>query len=342
MVGINLNCGIYQIRNIITNVCYTGQSIDIKDRERHHWGKLKNNKHDNVYLQRSYNKHGKEFFVFEILMYCMSKNLTLYEQMFYDTDKSHGLSYNIRKCVDSNKGIKFSDSSKKGMSGKNHHMWGKHPSEETREKLSEASRGKNNPFYGKHHSKESVEKMSKAKKGKPSPMKGKHHSEETIEKMRISRQNISEETRKKMSENHADVSGKNNPNYGVRGKDSPNFGRHHTEEAKAKMATAKSGKNNPNYGKTPSEKTRRKQSLAKKGKKNANYGKPMSDEQKQKISATTKGINHWRITKKETVLQIIDMFNKGISQKNIVKGLGIGRKTVYRVKNGWYDDIYDL
>jgi len=33
----------------------------------------------------------------------------------------------------------------------------------------------------------------------------------------------SEEVRKKISENHADVSGKNNPMYGVRGKDAPSY-----------------------------------------------------------------------------------------------------------------------
>jgi group I intron endonuclease len=54
--------------------------------------------------------------------------------------------------------------------------------------------------------------------------------------------NHTEETRKRMSINHADVSGPNNPNFGVKA----------SEEKRRKMRDAHadfSGKNNPNYGK---------------------------------------------------------------------------------------------
>ena len=54
-------------------------------------------------------------------------------------------------------------------------------------KISEGNKGKNNPMCGK---------------------KGKHHTEET---------------KKKMSENHADFKGKNNPMYGKKGKNNPNY-----------------------------------------------------------------------------------------------------------------------
>lgn len=82
------------------------------------------------------------------------------------------------------------------------------------------------------------------------------------------------EVRAKMSKNHADVSGKNNPNYGKKmseeqkrkisetkrknkdsvGKKNPMFGKHHTEAAKKKMSEAAKlrpvnyGKDNHNYG----------------------------------------------------------------------------------------------
>ena len=50
------------------------------------------------------------------------------------------------------------------------HMKGKHLSEETRKKMSEANKGKqageNNPMYGKHHSEETKKKMREAHKGK--------------------------------------------------------------------------------------------------------------------------------------------------------------------------------
>lgn len=85
------------------------------------------------------------------------------------------------------------------------------PTDETRSKLSEAlkeyfkkhpeaNRGKNHPMYGKT--------------GDNHPRFGKHHSEET---------------RRKMRENHADMSGKNHPMYG----------KHLSEETRNKI-----GKNN--------------------------------------------------------------------------------------------------
>ena len=55
---------------------------------------------------------------------------------------------------------------------------------------------------GKHHSEESRKKMSEARKGKPSWMNGKHHSEESRKKMSEAKKgkHFSEESRKKMSE----------------------------------------------------------------------------------------------------------------------------------------------
>ena len=70
-----------------------------------------------------------------------------------------------------------------------HHL-GKHPSEESRKKISEANKGENNPrfgkpstFKGKHHSAETRKKMSESRKGKNHPFFGKHHSEKTRRKM---------------------------------------------------------------------------------------------------------------------------------------------------------------
>ena len=52
------------------------------------------------------------------------------------------------------------------------HNLGKHLSEETRQKLSEAQKGENNPLFGKHHSAETRQKMSEAQKGKNHWTKG--------------------------------------------------------------------------------------------------------------------------------------------------------------------------
>jgi len=42
----------------------------------------------------------------------------------------------------------------------------KNPSEETRRKMSDATKGENNPMYGKKHSEETKQKISKMRKGK--------------------------------------------------------------------------------------------------------------------------------------------------------------------------------
>lgn len=90
-------------------------------------------------------------------------------------------------------------------------------SEETKRKMSESRKGENNPFYGKHFSEESKLKLSESIKEhyKNNPdelikmserMKGTQyhlghkHSEESKRKMSVAHRNISDETRRRMSE----------------------------------------------------------------------------------------------------------------------------------------------
>lgn len=123
------------------------------------------------------------------------------------------------------------------------------PSEETKIKMSIASKGK-------HHSDETKKKLSDAKKGKPltekqlekrkglfvgekNPMYGKKHTEET---------------RKKISAKH-------------KGKPSHNKGKHLSEETKKKISAANKGK--PKW----SDEARRKMSITRKGKTNGKKSK---------------------------------------------------------------------
>lgn len=59
--------GIYKITNIVNNKYYIGSSKDIEGRFKNHKSHLKRNKHRNGKLQSSYNKHGLDSFIFEIL-----------------------------------------------------------------------------------------------------------------------------------------------------------------------------------------------------------------------------------------------------------------------------------
>ena len=78
---------------------------------------------------------------------------------------------------------------------------GKKRSEETKKKMREAQKGEMNFWFGKHHSKEHKEKVSKALLGRISGMKGKHHSEEAREKIGLGNKGkiVSEEAKEKMS-----------------------------------------------------------------------------------------------------------------------------------------------
>lgn len=59
------------------------------------------------------------------------------------------------------------------MSGENHPMYGKHHTQESREKMSISKKdmynGENNPFFGKKHSQENIEKMKGTHSGKDHP-----------------------------------------------------------------------------------------------------------------------------------------------------------------------------
>ena len=126
-----------------------------------------------------------------------------------------------QQCRDRNVGKKYSDevNKKKGKKGIDHPMYGKHhsdetkqklreantgriQSEETRSKISDALMGEKNPFYGKTHSEESKKKMSESRKGKPAWNKGVPMSDAQKVKLSESRKGkpLSNETRAKMSE----------------------------------------------------------------------------------------------------------------------------------------------
>lgn len=80
--------GIYQIRNIKNNKIYIGQSRRIAYRKSQHRRELKDGKHYNQYLQRSFDKYGDEAFVFEVLEYCHEEYLNERERYWIEKKES--------------------------------------------------------------------------------------------------------------------------------------------------------------------------------------------------------------------------------------------------------------
>jgi len=192
-----LNCGVYKIENLINNMMYIGGSANLQRREYDHFYKLKYSKHKNPNLQLDYNKYGKNVFKFTVLLYCEPFECKRYEQFLVDKYRPSKLLYNI--CLDdvcSNLGVYPSQETKlkisknhADFSGENHPLFGKHHSEESRKKNSEAHKGKNNYMWGKRHSETTHKKMIENhadNSGENHPMWGKHYSPEEIKKLRKS------------------------------------------------------------------------------------------------------------------------------------------------------------
>lgn len=124
--------GVYQIRNLKNNKIYVGSSHNLLKRKYDHFYTLRHNIHGNRYLQNSFNIHGEENFVFEVIEFCEEKDLLNVEQYWLDKlntlNKDKG--YNIKPQAD-----------------------GSRMAEETKIKLSEDRKGSKNPMYKKFGSK---------------------------------------------------------------------------------------------------------------------------------------------------------------------------------------------
>jgi len=143
-----MNSGIYKITNKVNGKFYIGSSLDIKQRWKYHRNMLKSGAHDNQHLQNSYNKHGKENFIFEVLCEIDDTQIEILkaEQKVLDKYKNTwDMLYNIAHFVSS------------GMKGRSH-------TEKAKKTLSEKLSGENHPHYGKPVGEEWRRKISKAKK----------------------------------------------------------------------------------------------------------------------------------------------------------------------------------
>jgi group I intron endonuclease len=132
--------GIYKITNIINNKFYIGSaSLGFERRFIQHKSDLKQNKHRNIHLQRSYNKHGKDNFIFEIIEYCEPLKCIEREQYYIDTLKPN---FNINLKAQSCLGVKRTLEQRKRISKANRGRpaWNKGIpfNKEVRQKMSES------------------------------------------------------------------------------------------------------------------------------------------------------------------------------------------------------------
>ena len=153
------NCGVYKITNTITGDFYIGSANNIWGRIRRHRSDLANNRHGNIYLQRVWNKYGKQAFEFTAILLCDIEHKLYFEQGFLDLFKPV---YNIATCVLASwQGLRHTDEQRRKISeaGK-----GKHHTEETKRKIGDASKGNTN-LLGYKHTEETKRKIGAAHKG---------------------------------------------------------------------------------------------------------------------------------------------------------------------------------
>ena len=77
--------GVYAIINSESKKIYVGSTKNIKKRIKGHYYDLLKNRHNNSYLQNSFNKYGEESFEIFILEVCIfgDKNYLLYREQHY-------------------------------------------------------------------------------------------------------------------------------------------------------------------------------------------------------------------------------------------------------------------
>jgi group I intron endonuclease len=216
--------GIYVIRNLVNNKVYVGSTKNFYNRKATHFKLLKENKHWNIKLQRSFDYHGEANFRFEIIERLSYEKEVIIERenFFIQSLNAKNNGYNIADASfgDILSTHPFKEEIKAKISKSLKETFSQMSIEERKEKF--GLNGERNGMFGKKHSYKSKRLMSdNQKKFKQihghGPTKGRKASEEH-------RNKISKFARTRTKEKN------------------PFFGKQHSEETKRKISESNSGR----------------------------------------------------------------------------------------------------
>ena len=216
--------GIYMIKNTETNKKYIGSSKNIYKRYKKNLNDLRNNKHHNIHLQRSWNKYGKNFFKLNIIEECEPNNLIITEQLYLDNifeSDNYMNYYNISLYSNGGDNISY------------------HPNKDIIiQKISEASR--------KRYNNMTIEEKNSYSKS----ISGENNSNYGNKWNDIQRENLSNKMKKHF---------KYNDNYIKNSSWEIYYGKKRADELKQNLSTIASSRNgneNPFYGKKHTEESK--------------------------------------------------------------------------------------
>jgi len=213
-------CIIYKLKNEANGKIYIGQTWQTLERR---WARGFGYT-QNAHLHSAIKKYGKELFIYESLH-------TVYSQ---EDALNPKIGYNLKEGGANGKP---SDQTRQKMSDS---QKGRKATEETKKKISDGLKGNLNslgrisPIKGKQLSDERKQRLPKLI-GSDNSFFGKHHSEETKKFLSEKASNISEETRRKMSDAKL---GKPQSEESKRKKSEALKGRVFSEEHKTKLSEA--------------------------------------------------------------------------------------------------------
>lgn len=183
---------VYRILNTETNKEYIGSTKDEIKREKQHFSRLKNNNHHCIHLQNSYNKYGKDKFIFEIIyegddykdieyklinehydnLYNISKQSSGGDTISYHPNRENIIlkikNSSVERYKNKDERMKHSRPGNTNPNWKNNSMvknetckcgnWKQYSAKQCIKCYDK--NGENNPFYGKTHSEKIKNKLS--------------------------------------------------------------------------------------------------------------------------------------------------------------------------------------